>query len=180
MYIQEKLSFLPLWIPMLPDCILYTIMIVLPLVVFGIYFVKNKLWIDLVCLYSIPLVTFLVNCIIKPTLKRDRPPIELQITTIHPDSFSYVSSHSLVTICLWGMVILYINKFCKNKNLKILLILFAILWIIFVGVSRVWIGVHNPTDVLGAYVLGGTFISLYILILNLSKKYIYNFISNKK
>ncbi len=167
-FIQQKLSFLPLWIPMLPDCILYTAMIVLPLVGFGVFFVKKRLWVDLILFCSVPLVTFLLNCIIKPIIKRERPPIELQITSIHPDSFSYVSSHSLVTICLWGMVIWYINKFCKNNKLKIILISTGILWIIFVGLSRIWLGVHNPTDVLGAYILGGFLLCCYFIFL---KKY---------
>lgn len=178
--IQQKLSFLPLWIPMLPDCILYTAMIILPLVGFAIFFVKKRLWTDLICFLSVPLITFLLNCIIKPLVKRNRPPVDLQITSIHPDSFSYVSSHSLVTICLWGIVIWYINKFCKYKKLKISLILIGILWIIFVGLSRIWLGVHNPTDVLGAYVLGSFLLCLYIIFLKNYINYINKFISNTK
>lgn len=152
--IQQKLSFLPLWLPMLPDCILYTAMIILPLVGFGVFFVKKRFWKDLILFYSVPLVTFLLNCVIKPIIHRSRPPLELQISEIHPESFSYVSSHSLVTICLWGMVIFYLNKYCKNQILKNVGVIIAILWILFVGLSRIWLGVHNPTDVLGAYILG--------------------------
>ena len=152
--IQQKLSFLPLWLPMLPDCILYTAMIILPLVGFGVFFVKKRFWKDLILFYSVPLVTFLLNCVIKPIIHRSRPPLELQISEIHPESFSYVSSHSLVTICLWGMVIFYLNKYCKNRILKNVGVIIAILWILFVGLSRIWLGVHNPTDVLGAYILG--------------------------
>ena len=152
--IQQKLSFLPLWLPMLPDCILYTAMIILPLVGFGVFFVKKRFWKDLILFYSVPLVTFLLNCVIKPIIHRSRPPLELQISEIHPESFSYVSSHSLVTMCLWGMVIFYLNKYCKNRILKNVGVISAILWILFVGLSRIWLGVHNPTDVLGAYILG--------------------------
>lgn len=152
--IQQKLSFLPLWLPMLPDCILYTAMIILPLVGFGVFFVKKRFWKDLILFYSVPLVTFLLNCVIKPIIHRSRPPLELQISEIHPESFSYVSSHSLVTMCLWGMVIFYLNKYCKNRILKNVGVIIAILWILFVGLSRIWLGVHNPTDVLGAYILG--------------------------
>ena len=117
-FVQNHLSFLPLWIPMLPDCILYSIMILIPIAGFGIFFIKNRLWKDLILLSSVPLVTFLLNCILKPLVHRARPPLEYQITSIHPDSFSYVSSHSLVTICLWGMVIFYLNKYCTNRVLK--------------------------------------------------------------
>ncbi len=179
-FVQQKLSFLPLWIPMLPDYILYTTMIALPLVGFGIFFVKKRLWVDLICIYSIPLITFLLNCIIKPIIKRERPPIELQITTIHPDSFSYVSSHSLVTICLWGMVIWYLYKYCTNKKFQILGYSISILWIIFVGFSRIWLGVHNPTDILGAYILGAILLCLYVSGVKNYKNYIINFNSKKQ
>ena len=162
LFVQNHLSFLPLWLPMLPDCILYMVMIIIPLLGFGIYFIKKCLWKDLIIFCSVPLVTFLLNCILKPLIHRVRPPLEFQITDIHPDSFSYVSSHSLVTICLWGLVLFYLNKYCKNRVLKILLISVSVLWILFVGLSRVWIGVHNPTDVLGAYLLGLTLLCVYI------------------
>ena len=163
-FVQNHLSFLPLWVPMLPDCILYSAMIIVPIAGFGIFFIKKRLRKDLILFCSVPLVTFLLNCILKPLVHRSRPPIEYQITSIHPDSFSYVSSHSLVTMCLWGMVIFYLNKYCKNRVLKIAGISVAILWILFVGLSRIWLGVHNPTDVLGAYVLGLVLVSLYIII----------------
>lgn len=163
MHLQEILKNIPLWIALLPDCKLYSIMIVLPLVIFGIWFLKRKEYKSIVYFYSIPLVTFLLNCIIKSLVHRARPPYEMQIA-IHPDSFSYVSSHSLVTICLWGMVIYFINKYCQNRVLKVLGIIFSILWILFVSVSRVWLGVHHLTDVIGAYLLGLFLLSCYIKI----------------
>ena len=163
MHLQEILKNIPLWIALLPDCKLYSIMIVLPLVIFGIWFLKRKEYKSIVYFYSIPLVTFLLNCIIKSLVHRARPPYEMQIG-IHPESFSYVSSHSLVTICLWGMVIYFINKYCQNRVLKVLGIIFSILWILFVSVSRVWLGVHHLTDVIGAYLLGLFLLSCYIKI----------------
>ena len=161
LHLQEILKNIPLWIALLPDCKLYSIMIALPLIIFGIWFLKRKEYKLFFYFCSIPLVTFLLNCIIKPLVHRARPPFEMQIA-IHPESFSYVSSHSLVTICLWGMVIYFINKYCKNQSLKIAGIIFSILWILFVGVSRIWLGVHHLTDVIGAYLLGLVLISCYI------------------
>lgn len=161
MQLQKELSFLPKWLPMLPDCVLYTVMIVIPLLVFGIFFIYKKMYKDILFLYSIPLVTYILNFILKHIIKRPRPPYELQIANIHPDSFSYVSSHSLVTICLWGMVIWYLQKYCKYKFLRITGIIISIIWILFVGLSRIWIGVHNPTDVLSAYMLGIALLLFY-------------------
>ena len=160
LHLQGVLKNLPLWIPLLPDCKLYSIMIALPLIVGSILFFKKREYKSIVFLCSIPLVTFLLNCIIKPLVHRPRPPFEMQLA-IHPHSFSYVSSHSLVTMCLWGMVIYFISKYCKNKALKVLGIMISILWILFVGISRIWLGVHNPTDVIGAYLLGVFLLSIY-------------------
>lgn len=160
LHLQEMLKNLPLWVAELPDCKLYSIMIALPLIIGSILFFKRKEYKSIFYFSSIPLVTFLLNCIIKPLVHRARPPYEMQIA-IHPESFSYVSSHSLVTICLWGMVIYFINKYCKNRALKIAGILFSILWILFVGISRIWLGVHHLTDVLGAYLLGLFLLSVY-------------------
>lgn len=161
-FLQNKLNFVPVQIFMLPDCILYTIMLILPITGFGIYFLAKKLYRDAALFCTIPLVTYVLNCIIKHIISRPRPPFELQIAGIHPDSYSYVSTHSLVTICVWGLVIWYLYKFCQNKNLRICETVIAVLWILFVGLSRIMIGVHNPSDVLGAYMLGAIFLTGYI------------------
>lgn len=160
LHLQCVLKNLPLWIPLLPDYKLYSIMIALPLIVGSILFFKKREYKSIVFLCSIPLVTFLLNCIIKPLVHRPRPPFEMQLV-IHPHSFSYVSSHSLVTICLWGMMIYFIHKNCKNKLWQYIGIILSVIWILFVGISRIWLGVHNLTDVIGAYLLGLFLLSIY-------------------
>ena len=159
-FIQEKLSKLPLYLPLLPDCKLYSLMIAIPLIGGSIYFFRKKEWLKAGFICSIPLVTFLLNCIIKPIIQRPRPPFELQ-QVIHPDSFSYVSSHSLVTMALYGMIIYYFYKNCSNNTIKYSVITISVLWILFVGLSRIWLGVHNPTDVIGAYLLGFILLQIY-------------------
>ena len=159
-YIQNKLKDLPIYLPLLPDCQLYSLMIAIPLIGGSIYFLSKKEWLKAGFICSIPLVTFILNCIIKPIIQRPRPPFELQ-QVIHPHSFSYVSSHSLVTMALYGMVIYYFYKYCSNKQIKYSVITISAIWILFVGISRIWLGVHYPTDVLGAYILGFILLMIY-------------------
>ncbi len=159
-YIQNKLKDLPIYLPLLPDCKLYSLMIAIPLISGSIYFLSKKEWLKAGFICSIPLVTFILNCIIKPIIQRPRPPFELQ-QVIHPHSFSYVSSHSLVTMALYGMVIYYFYKYCSNKQIKYSVITISAIWILFVGISRIWLGVHYPTDVLGAYILGFILLMIY-------------------
>jgi len=159
-YIQNGLKDLPIYLPLLPDCKLYSLMIAMPLIGGSIYFLSKKEWLKAGFICSIPLVTFILNCIIKPIIQRPRPPFELQ-QVIHPHSFSYVSSHSLVTMVLYGMVIYYFYKYCSNKQIKYSVITISAIWILFVGISRIWLGVHYPTDVLGAYILGFILLMIY-------------------
>ena len=42
-FIQKILSFIPIVIPMLPDCMLYFIMVFIPLIGFSIFFIKKKI-----------------------------------------------------------------------------------------------------------------------------------------
>ena len=159
--LQYLLRDLPLIIPLLPDCKLYTLMIVFPLLLGSWGFIRQRNFLSAAVLCSVPLVTFLLNCIIKPLVHRARPPFEMQ-PAIHPHSFSYVSSHSLVTFCLWGIVIYLLQKYCPNKYLRYFGIILSVLWILFVGISRIWLGVHNPSDVVGAYILGGILVTAYV------------------
>ena len=159
-FVQNKLQNLPLYLPLLPDCKLYSLMIAIPLIGGSVYFLRKKEWLKAGFICSIPLVTFLLNCIIKPIMHRVRPPFEFQ-QVIHPHSFSYVSSHSLVTMALYGMVIYYFSKYCQNKFIKYSIITISIIWILFVGISRIWLGVHYPTDVIGAYILGFILLQIY-------------------
>ena len=160
-FIQSKLNAMPVSIPLLPDCRLYTIMIILPLITGCVYFFRKNLYFNILLLCSTPLTAFILNCIVKNIVKRERPPIELHLG-VNPESYGFVSSHSLVTFCLYGIVIFFIRKYSKNKILKNFITVVSVLWILFAGFSRIWIGVHYPTDVLGAYILGSILLLCYI------------------
>lgn len=164
--LQDSLKGLPLWIPSLMDTEIYASLIVIPIIVGAVYFFKKYLLIDLVLFSSAPLVAYIFNHIFKMIVHRPRPPLELQIV-VHPGNYSFVSSHTFITCSLWGLVIYYLLKYCKNKILKYAGITIGILWMGFVGFSRIWLGVHNPTDVLGGYFLAVILLLIYINLIKL-------------
>ena len=164
--VQNLFKDLPIWIPLLPDCSLYTVFIILPLIIGFILFFRRMLVIDIVLFFSAPLAAYILNSILKLIIHRPRPDISLQLG-IHPHSFSYVSNHTFITCSLWGLVIYYLIKYCSNKFIKYFGITFSIIWILFVGTSRIWLGVHNPTDVIGGYLLAGILLYVYINMIKL-------------
>ena len=165
-FLQNKFNNIPVFIPVLMDSKLYASLIAIPVLTAIIFFFRKYFLIDLILYSTSPLIAYFMNIVIKNIVQRPRPPIELQIA-VQPSTFSFVSSHTLITTTLWGLTIYYLNKYCKNKILKIFGTVFGIIWIMFVGISRIWLGVHNPTDVIGGYFLGLILVYTYINLIKL-------------
>lgn len=169
--IQETLKNIPLWVPTSFDCFFYSSMIVLPLLCAFIFFFLRKKYFDVAFLGAVPLITYGFSSILKHIVERPRPPIEYHLS-VHPGGFSFVSSHTLISFCLWSMVIYYLVNYCENKLLRNIGISIAAIWIIAIGFSRAWLGIHNPSDVLAAYFLGIILVMIYIKIRRFFEKYI--------
>lgn len=159
--VQSFLQNLPVWIPYSAGKAAYTVMIITPLVIGGGYFIIKKMYRNAIVFCSVPVVAYLLNTLIKMVIQRVRPPHYLHLAN-HPHSFSYVSRHTFVSTCLWGMVIYFTYKYIQNKILRNFIIILSVFWIIFAGFSRIWLGVHYPTDVLGAYILAGIILLICI------------------
>ena len=163
-YVQNILNWVNPIIPISLGGIVFYIITCLPLVIEGLYFLFNRMY-KCIFLYAlVPFTAYFLNSIIKIIVSRPRPPLELQIEE-HMKSSSYISRHTFVTACVWGIFVYFICKYCKNKFLKYFLIIISFLWIIFEGFSRIWIGVHYPTDVIGALIFSSVFIIFYILLI---------------
>ena len=102
--------------------------------------------------------------LLKYTFLRNRP---VDINLIEETGYSFPSGHSLTAMAFYGFIIYIVNKY-NLKYKKIYTILLSIL-IIMIGFSRIYLGVHYPTDVFG----GLTFSLAYLIIfINIVKKYI--------
>lgn len=100
------------------------------------------------------------NQILKHIICRPRPN---HLRLIVENGYSFPSGHAMISICLYGLLIYLVNKKIKNKLLKIILTILLIILILGIGISRIYVGVHYPSDVLGGYLL-----SLSILIFNIT------------
>lgn len=101
------------------------------------------------------IITVLSNQIIKYIFKRPRPN---HIRLIKQGGYSFPSGHAMISIALYGFLLYYIQINCKNKKKKVLLSLLLTILILTIGCSRIYVGVHYPTDIIGGYCL-----SIYIL-----------------
>ncbi len=130
----------------------------LPVIIIGIIivtFLKEKS--NRIKLTGSILLTVGFNQLLKHIILRDRPPLERRL--IKQGGYSYPSGHSMVSLCIYGFLIYLVMTRIKDKKIKIILTVLLTLMILLICISRIYVGVHYPSDVLGGFLL-----SLAILI----------------
>lgn len=88
----------------------------------------------------------------KYIFQRPRPDIALRL--IEESGYSFPSGHSMNCLVSYGILAYLILKYCENARLAKILSVGLGLIIILIGLSRVYVGVHFPTDVIGGWSLG--------------------------
>ena len=102
----------------------------------------------------------ILNEILKFIFRRARP--ELLLGGQHLSSYSFPSGHATGSICFYGFLIWLSFHFIKIPWLKWLAIAGAVIMILLVGFSRIYLGVHYPTDVLGGFLSGGSWLIIFL------------------
>ena len=101
----------------------------------------------------------IVNNILKVIFKRPRP---ILINLIEETSYSFPSGHSMISILFYGSIIYLLNKY-KIKYYKLISVILSVL-ILLIGLSRIYLGVHYPSDVLGGYLTAGICLTIITII----------------
>lgn len=91
-----------------------------------------------------------INNIIKLILRRPRP---MHLRLVKQGGYSYPSGHTMISVAIYGFLIYIVNRKVVNKQLKYLLILLLLIIIASIGISRIYVGVHYPSDIIGGYLL---------------------------
>lgn len=97
-----------------------------------------------------PLTSVISNQAIKYTIRRPRPEV---LKLIKQGGYSFPSGHSMISVAVYGLLIYWVVKNIKNKYLKYGLCTLLVLLIGSIGISRIYVGVHYASDVLGGFLL---------------------------
>ncbi|MDF2985652.1 MAG: phosphatase family protein [Eubacterium sp.] len=104
----------------------------------------------------------LVNLGFKLLISRSRPDI---LRLIEISGLSYPSGHSMASMSFYGFLIYLSYRSFKFQNKYIIVSIFSIL-IILIGFSRIYLGVHYASDVLGGFSLGLLWLGIFTWIVN--------------
>ena len=115
--------------------------------------------------YGFPLsvsaiVSVCLQKILKAVFQRQRPDEYFHL--IDQLGFSFPSGHSLTSLILFFLIIFIYRKTQKNKAISSVLTALLSSLILLIGFSRIYLGVHYPTDVLASWSLGLVVITIFI------------------
>ena len=127
-----------------------------------LFFVIKDKKIGISIITNLGIVTIL-NQIIKFIMQRPRP---TEFRIIEETGYSFPSGHSMVSLAFYGYLIYLIYKYINNKHLKRTLIIILSILICIIGVSRIYLGVHYTSDVLGGFLISFAYLIIYIELVN--------------
>lgn len=123
--------------------------------------IKNKK-IAFSIISNLVIVTIL-NQLLKNILQRPRPN---EFRIVEETGYSFPSGHSMAGMAFYGYLIYLIYKYVKNKYLKWTLIVLLGILICTIGISRIYLGVHYTSDVLGGFLISISYLVIYISAVN--------------
>ena len=109
-------------------------------------------------IFSNLVIVTILNQLLKGILQRPRP---TEFRIIEETGYSFPSGHSMVSMAFYGYLIYLIYKFVKNKYIKWSLIILLSILICTIGVSRIYLGVHYTSDVLGGFLISISYLVIY-------------------
>jgi undecaprenyl-diphosphatase len=89
----------------------------------------------------------------KYVVKRERPDVAWRLIT-RPKSPSFPSSHALNTMALYGSLALLTSRLLRRRMIQALVLVGGFTLPLVIGISRIYLGVHYPSDVLAGWTAG--------------------------
>ncbi|WFA10399.1 phosphatase PAP2 family protein [Tissierella sp. Yu-01] len=120
--------------------------------------IKKKYYVSKLLILS-SLGCWVVNYVLKLLINRTRP---LDFFLVEQGGLSYPSGHSMVSM---SMYLTFAYLLCKNTKFKSnekIIYTIAIIAVVLMGISRIYLGVHWPTDVIGGFLMGYLFFRMIV------------------
>lgn len=93
---------------------------------------------------------WLLNKLLKALFTRERP--DLWESLVVPDGYSFPSGNAMISAALFGLIALLLFRSGKAGNRVWAAIVLLIL--LLIGVSRLYLGVHYASDIVGGFLAG--------------------------
>lgn len=130
----------------------------------GYYLVKHRSWKFIVQTTLVLLLATLSNIVLKRVINRARPSLEHLVTV---NTLSYPSGHAMSAMAFYGFLIYLCLRYDMRRWVRYLFVTTLGLLILSIGVSRIYLGVHYPSDVAGGFIGGLIWVAFCAVVFNL-------------
>ncbi len=121
-------------------------------VLLGLYWLWHRMWREFSMLAAGVLVGTPIFFATADLVGRHRPVFSYYIEYLPGPGFP--SGHAMTAVLFYGLIAYLLLPHLKSRGWRILAFVDAILIALLVGFSRIFIGLHFPTDILGGYAIG--------------------------
>jgi undecaprenyl-diphosphatase len=134
------------------------IVIITIIILFVLYFVLGHRR-ELLLLLGVTVCSALLNVILKQLFHRERPTLH---RLVEQTGLSFPSGHAMAAFSLYAILIYLLWRHTSTSFGRIILIAVGSLLIAAIGISRIYLGVHYPSDVIGGYLASGSLVFMSI------------------
>lgn len=137
-----------------PAVTILTVVILLSALIF-----KKKKYLPYALLITVNIIIGAsLNYILKQLFQRQRPDL---LKLVEISGYSFPSGHSMSSVIFYGFIIFLCLKYAKHWS-KYLAATILSLLVFMIGISRIYLGVHYASDVLGGFIIGLAWLVFYI------------------
>jgi undecaprenyl-diphosphatase len=143
---------------------------VIPLFIGLIVLAATLFWIadlrlEAVMVVALSATSAILNALIKSLVGRPRPTPDLVDVMHTAGGSSFPSGHVMSYIAFWGLIFSFTLILFKGRNFwRTTLLIVSGLFVVLIGPSRIYLGAHWASDVLGAYLIGGVLLGIALWI----------------
>ena len=83
---------------------------------------------------------------------------------VSPRSYSFPSGHALGSLCFYGILAAVLSDRMTSRRQKFFIWLIAALLVASIGFSRIYLGVHYPSDVIAGYLAGAVWVTAVTIV----------------
>jgi undecaprenyl-diphosphatase len=130
------------------------------LIALFLYFVLRHRW-EVILFIVVMAGSTLLNHILKAAFRRERPDLH---RLAEEASYAFPSGHAMASFALYGIVAYLLWRHIGSFAGRIILIAVCAAMFLGIGISRIYLGVHYPSDVIGGYLASGLWLALSIAV----------------
>lgn len=113
----------------------------------------------------------ILNGILKNLFQRVRPDLHRLIDV---EGYSFPSGHAMNAFTVYGIISFLLWRHITSRLGRVTLLFVSIVMILAIGISRIYLGVHYPSDIVGGYFASGFWITTAILFFQYYQEKRYN------